>query len=79
MTPEREKYLQSISFGERVCRHCFNLFKDKLKREKRYLTEHKVKSLGEGFDVARCKKRIKFYKKKLTFFRHELRIGTNHC
>lgn len=78
MTPERTKYLQSISFAERVCRHCINVCKDKLKSEKRYLSEHKVKPFLSGNDITKVKKRIRVYKRKLTYFKRELRIGTNH-
>lgn len=77
MTPKREAYLKNISFGERVCRHCIRVMKDKLKREKSHLNENKVRPTLSGYDIAMTYKRIKAYKKRLTFYKRELRIGTD--
>ena len=73
MTPKRRKYLEHISWAERIGRHCLDLCKEKIKREKRYLNEHKVRPFGKGFDVAKCKKTIKDCKKTLAVIKRSLK------
>lgn len=78
MTSERKKYLQSISFGERITRNCIAVYKDKIKREKRYLNEHKVKPLSGAFDPIRSKSCLRRYKQILVKAKRQLRADTKN-